>query len=301
MGAFDRDNDMLDRPDLNKCPDCGCFFAQENCPLCGKPCPEEMKAGNRTAPKKQKYKYDNGYRTVMFVDWYHRWWFIALMAFVSPLISIVLLITSPHKRSHKVIAVIAALVLSALYSVAANWILGLIYQTESPVDTSLTKEEYIAACEEVSPEEFYRNPEKYTDKFVKLDLVVTKTVTSADYYEPTCYVCTGANGGDFEIIVYSYLLEHEQNLLPGDKITVYGEGAGTCSVYDNNGAITRTTGVYMAYLTREGVQIKNNTFFWNVLFFSFLILMCFGVKKYDIVYNTVFYEKTKTACYLSTP
>ena len=84
MGAFDSENDMLDRPDLNKCPDCGCFFAQDNCPLCGKPCPEEMRAGNRTAPKKQKYKYDNGYRTVQFVDWYHRWWFIVIMAFISP-------------------------------------------------------------------------------------------------------------------------------------------------------------------------------------------------------------------------
>ena len=94
MGAFDRDNDMLDRPDLNKCPDCGCFFSQDNCPLCGKPCPEEMRAGNRAAPKKQKYKYDNGYRSVQFIDWYHRWWFIALIAFVSPIVSSICLLSS---------------------------------------------------------------------------------------------------------------------------------------------------------------------------------------------------------------
>jgi len=48
------DDRELDRPDLNKCPDCGCFFPQDNCPLCGKPCPEEMRAGNRKPPKKSK-------------------------------------------------------------------------------------------------------------------------------------------------------------------------------------------------------------------------------------------------------
>ena len=266
MGAFDSDNDMLDRPDLNKCPDCGCFFAQDNCPLCGKPCPEEMRAGNRAAPKKQKYKYNNGYRTVQFIDWYHRWWFIALMAFIHPLISIVLLITSPHKKAHKIIAVIIALVYMLISSSVFSFILGLINRPDYTVDTSLTREEYIAKCEEVSAEEFYRNPEKYDKKFVKLELVVTQKVTSSDYYEPTCYICKSADGGEFEIIVYSYLVDSDQNLLPGDKITVYGEGAGTGSVYDNNGALCRATCVNMAYMTLEGTQIENSTFLPNVLF-----------------------------------
>ena len=267
MGAFDRDNDMLDRPDLNKCPDCGCFFSQDNCPLCGKPCPEEMRAGNRAAPKKQKYKYDNGYRTVMFVDWYHRWWFIALMAFVHPLISIVLLITSPHKKAHKIIAFIIAALFTLLHTFALPIILDIFHKPELPVDTSLTKEQYIAACEEVAPEEFYRNPEKYNGKFVKLELVVTKKLSSIDLYDVTAYICKGADGGEFEIIVYSYLLDNEQNLLPGDKITVYGEGADIGSVYDNNGALIRTTAVYMAYMTLEGKQIENSTLTKSVLFF----------------------------------
>ncbi len=33
LGYFDN-GDELDRPDLNKCPDCGCFFAQENISVC---------------------------------------------------------------------------------------------------------------------------------------------------------------------------------------------------------------------------------------------------------------------------
>jgi hypothetical protein len=52
LGAFD--SDEIDRPDLNKCPDCGCFFLQDTCPICGKLCPEEMRAGNRKPVKLKK-------------------------------------------------------------------------------------------------------------------------------------------------------------------------------------------------------------------------------------------------------
>ena len=55
LGAFDDDVE-LDRPDLNKCPDCNCFFAGDNCPICGKVCPEHMRAGNRAPVKPQKKK-----------------------------------------------------------------------------------------------------------------------------------------------------------------------------------------------------------------------------------------------------
>ena len=32
LGAF-ADDEELDRPDLNKCPDCNCFFDGDFCPL----------------------------------------------------------------------------------------------------------------------------------------------------------------------------------------------------------------------------------------------------------------------------
>ena len=50
------DSDELDRPELNKCPDCECYFATDECPLCGKICPEEMRAGNRAPVKHKKRK-----------------------------------------------------------------------------------------------------------------------------------------------------------------------------------------------------------------------------------------------------
>ena len=43
-------------------------------------------------------------------------------------------------------------------------------------------------------------------------------------------------------------IENEQNFIAGDKITVYGEGAGTGNVYDNNGYLRKSTCVNMAYV-----------------------------------------------------
>ena len=106
LGAFDSDNDN-DRPDLNKCPDCGCFFAQDNCPLCGKLCPEEMRAGNRKPPKKERHKKGRTNGRVTFVEWYHSWWFIILMLFVMPVVGIILLFTSPHRTLWKVLLTVA--------------------------------------------------------------------------------------------------------------------------------------------------------------------------------------------------
>ena len=82
LGAHD--SEELDRPDLNKCPDCRCFFAGDNCPLCGKKCPEEMRAGNRAKVKPKKKRSTPNSGRVTFVSWYHSWLFIILMMFIMP-------------------------------------------------------------------------------------------------------------------------------------------------------------------------------------------------------------------------
>ena len=82
------DSDELDRPELNKCPDCECFFASDECPLCGKICPEEMRAGNRAKVKPPK-KRKNSSGRVQFIPWYHSWWFILLMMYFMPIAGII--------------------------------------------------------------------------------------------------------------------------------------------------------------------------------------------------------------------
>lgn len=106
LGAFDNPQE-LDRPDLNKCPDCECFFAEETCPLCGKVCPEEMRAENRKPAKKEKRRRGCSNGRVTFVEWYHSWWCIILATvFMAPL-GIILMLTSPHRTLWKVIFTIA--------------------------------------------------------------------------------------------------------------------------------------------------------------------------------------------------
>ena len=83
LGAFDNPEE-LDRPDLNKCPNCNCYFPQDTCPICKMECPEEMRAGNRKKVKKKRSRRGASGR-VTFVEWYHSWWFIVIMMFFMPI------------------------------------------------------------------------------------------------------------------------------------------------------------------------------------------------------------------------
>ncbi|MBE6717865.1 MAG: allantoate permease family MFS transporter [Ruminococcaceae bacterium] len=236
LGSF-ADNQELDRPDLNKCPDCECFFAGDNCPLCGKECPENMRAGNRPVVKKKKQKRYSDSGRVTFVEWYHSWWFIIIMLFVMPIAGIILLITSPHKKSHKILFVILGIVLFIISTFGiGNIISNISDMLDPPVNTSLTKEEYMAKCEVVTPEQFYRSADGYKDQFVCVKLKVIKNVTfTDDFYNDRdydCYLCEADNGSEYKIVIRDCLLADKQKFISGDVITVYGEGAGDCSVYD---------------------------------------------------------------------
>lgn len=242
LGAFDG-GDELDRPDLNKCPDCNCFFAGESCPLCGKECPEEYRAGNRKPVKKRRQR-STGSGRVTFVEWYHSWWFIIVMMFIFPIVGIILLATSPHAKKKKIIfcAVAAAYMIVSFIGIGTI-ISGIRSIWYSPVDTSLSREEYIAACEDVSAEEFYRSSGKYEGEFIKLSLtVIADAEYYPDYFEAQkythCYVCTDGSGAQFYILVRDCTNDGEkgtQNFLRGDRITVWGEGAEPLRAYGYHG------------------------------------------------------------------
>ncbi len=233
LGSF-ADHEELDRPDLNKCPDCGCFFPQDNCPLCGKPCPEEMRAGNRKPPKKKKRRGNENGDRVIYLDWYYRWWFILLMLLFLPLIGIILLVVSPHKKKTKIIIAAIAVVYLLISSLGIGNMIGFVKGLwEKPVDTSLDRGEYISACEAVTPEQFYRDAEGYTDAFVRTELTVSYRVYASSGKYSTYYVCR-AEEEDFEILVRDCARDETRNFLPGDRITVYGEGDGYVFVYDTS-------------------------------------------------------------------
>ena len=252
LGTF-LDEDELDRPDLNKCPDCGCFFADLYCPLCGKECPEEFRAGNRKPVRHKRRRSSGGTGRVTFIEWYHNWWFIILMLFFMPIVGIILLFTSPHSKRAKITVVAIGLAYTVLSSYGWLMFSGFSKLLDKPVNTRLSREEYIAACETVNPEEFYRTPDIYGGKFVTMTVTVVGKVTDSEVAYgngkyPTYYVCRNA-AGTCEILIRDCLQDGSYNLIVGDTVAVYGEGTGYVSIYGIDGNLYGAPCLNVAYLT----------------------------------------------------
>ena len=218
LGYFD--SDELDRPELNKCPDCECYFASEECPLCGKICPEAFRAGNR-APVKKPKKRKNSSGRVQFIAWYHSWWFIFIMFFVSRIAGLILFFTSPYSKKAKIIAaasVVGGYILLLALGSGLLWSL----MDQSLVNDDIPREEYEQLCEPMSVEDFYRDA--YNEgNYVTLELVVKYPIKEGG---ETYYLCTDLNGGDVEILLCDYSVEKKTNYIQGDMIRVYGECSG---------------------------------------------------------------------------
>lgn len=238
------DSDELDRPDLNKCPDCGCFFATDECPLCGKLCPEEMRAGRRAKVKPPKKRSSSSGR-VQFIAWYHSWWFILLMVYLMPVAGIILFFTSPHSKKSKIIAASAVvggyLLLTAL-SVGAGLLLDC-REAPSLVNDDIPKAEYVERCASMSVEEFHRDA--YNEgNFVTLELTVERVLTEdGERY----YLCRDRNGGELEVLLLDCSLEQKPNYLKGDIIRVYGECAGYTDPYVGDVEFSDMPCLYVAY------------------------------------------------------
>ena len=254
------DDQELDRPDLNKCPDCGCFFETLYCPLCGRECPEEFRAGNRRPVRHSRRRTAGDSGRVTFIEWYHSWWFIIFMLLISPLIGMILLFTSPHKRSAKITVIAVGLVYTVLTSYGFSSLIGRVKNSlEQPVNTKLTREEYIAACETVDPETFYRTPDQFEGKFTAMTVtVVGKIVDSEGYYSgarhTTYYVVQNASGS-VRFLLRDCLRDGTQNLIAGDTVTVYGEGAGNVNIYSMDGVPYSAPCLHMAFLTPKGTAV----------------------------------------------
>ena len=229
------DSDELDRPELNKCPDCQCFFATEECPLCGKICPEEFRAGNRAKVKPPK-KGRNSSGRVQFINWYHSWWFILLMLYFMPIVGLVLFFTSPHSKKSKIIAgaIVVALYALGLAVTLGGGLWGLF--EDVPVNDRISREEYVAKCEEIDVEAYYRNP--YDEgRYLTMELEVLERVADpyVDIYDSnggeTYYRCRSLDSSGIEIYVQDYNLGEKVNFLPGDRIRIFGESGGMTSLY----------------------------------------------------------------------
>lgn len=226
LGYFD--SDELDRPELNKCPDCECFFATEACPLCGKICPEEMRAGHRAKVKPPKKKRNSSGR-VQFIAWYHSWWFILVMMYFMPLVGVILFFTSPHSKKAKIIAVSVVVGGYLLLFVAGSLILPALL--EKPlVNDRVSRAEYVELCEPMSVEDYHRDA--YNEgNYVTLELVIEARL---DVDGQVLYLCTDRTheNQDLKILVMDCSVGKKTNYLHGDMIRVYGECSGIAEIGD---------------------------------------------------------------------
>ena len=256
LGSF-ADDQELDRPDLNKCPDCDCFFASDACPLCKKVCPEEMRAGNRKPVKQKKHKRRSGSGRVTFISWYHRWWFIILMLLVFPLAGIILLITSPHETWKKWLVVAIGVIYMLVSTIGIGSIISAVTDVfDPPVNTHLTRQEYEQKCQEISAEQYYREHGSYRDAYVCVELKVVETAAYTDqndyFNHDTYYICAPANDtATYYVIVRDCLVDTELSLIPGDVIVVYGQGDELCYAYNAAYVTYQAPCLNMAYCVYE--------------------------------------------------
>lgn len=240
LGFFAEDRER-DFPELNKCPDCETFFADERCPLCGKECPEEYRAGNRK-PVKQKKRRRSGNGRVQFVPWYHSTWFIILMMVVFPLVGIILAWSGPWKKNWKIVGTVIVLFFYLFGGILGGIIGNLIYgwiEPDIPVNTSITEEEYRARCEAVDVESLYRHSNNMVGEYVKLTVEIVHVNASIDVYEPTTYICkTEKDGKTWEFIILDYRTDSNAvNLVKGDTVTFWGEVYTTDTMYWDGGSL----------------------------------------------------------------
>ena len=248
LGSLDNPEE-LDRPDLNKCPDCQCYFDQDECPLCGKICPEEMRAGNRKGGKKFKFKRGSSSNRVTFVQWYHSWPAIILFLIFMPLIGIILLITSPHRTRYKVIfvSVIVTLVIlipTIIMAVFTATVLNAFKGDSAYAD--LTKEEYIARCDDVDMAALYRDPDGFLGDPMRLELVfVHEEYISGKNY----YLCTDVD--EQYVFFVRDCIKGEEKPYAGEVIIVYGECVGDLTL-NSEGFSYDVIGINMFYFDRIG-------------------------------------------------
>ena len=241
LGFFAEDRER-DFPELNKCPDCETFFADANCPLCGKECPEEFRAGNRKPIKQKKHRRPSGNGRVQFVPWYHTVWFIVAMLIIQPIIGLILTWTGVWKTHWKIIVTLLV-ILPYILLIGSGIITAIVdsyTETEIPINLEISEEDYRASCIKPDVEAFYRNSNEKVGEYVCMDLTVVAFASTyyynsdVNYREANVYLCH-INQGErtLEFFVVDYRQQDQKRLAIGDKITIWGEVAGEIEAGEN--------------------------------------------------------------------
>ncbi len=239
IGFFAEDRER-DFPELNKCPDCETFFADANCPLCGKECPEAFRAGNRKPVKQTKKRRTSGNGRVQFIPWYYSAWFIILMMVFMPIVGLILLWTGYWQKHWKIIATVIFVLVylfgSILGTIVGDLIYGWMGGNDLPVNTEISEQEYRERCQAIDVETLYRQADAMTDEYVTLTVEILEVVSSVDVYEAPAYICRAEKDGkSYSFIICDYRTQRVPNFVAGDTVTFFGEVWQTDTIYTGEG------------------------------------------------------------------
>lgn len=241
----------VDYPDLNKCPDCETFFQSDTCPLCGKVCPEEFRAGNRKTVKQKKIKYSHSSGRVEFVPWYYSGWFITAMLVVFPILGLILLWQSNAEKGWKIGGTLLPVVLH-IAPTLIGILMGMLSFSSMPEPPVESREEYVAMCEAIDAEDYYRSSNEMVGQHVTMNLTVKRKIldeTGSLGPVTVFYECEAQVGNQrFPILLADCRREDLSNLTTGDKITVWGETYGGWSVYSSAVGVVEEPTVLMYYV-----------------------------------------------------
>ena len=101
--------------------------------------------------------------------------------------------------------------------------------TTTEASTEMSEEDFKSSCIEVNYEEIYRNPETYRGKPIKITLDVNEYDTQVLGLLDV-YYCS--YDGNF-VFVSDYRVVKEPTIASGDKVVIYGTGAGMATVTES--------------------------------------------------------------------
>ena len=271
--GFFGDDTPVDYPELNKCPDCETFFQGDCCPLCGKECPPEMRAGNRKAPPKRKPRRRDSGR-VRFVPWYYSAWFIVAMLIVFPVAGLILLWTSDYAKGWKIGGTVGLVAFHLLSGPLVTLLFNHFDKNSGQyVRPTMPESAYKESCQPLDAEAYYRQPGQYPEGNVYTTVTVLDEWESQDGVR--MWRCRATGTGQSIELLLTDCLEEELNLLPGDRITVWGKTAGTTRAYADDRSL-RLPGITVYYLRVEKTASVERDTETGTLCSGFLFFCNFG-------------------------
>ena len=264
IGFFSEES-STDYPELNKCPDCETYFQTLTCPLCGKECPVEMRAGNRKTVKQKKHRRSRGNGRVQFIPWYMSAWFIIAMLVIFPLVGLILLWQSDWRRGWKIFATVLT---AGGYFLGGSiiWLLldlftGIFRSSDIPKAPDIPQTEYAALCEQVDLEALYRQPDAFAERKVSVQLTVRAVLFDESEMQgegyPLYYDCVAqANGRELHFLVRDLVAEGKINLMEGDRIMVWGEVEGNRRIYNSSSGTLSAPCIRMFFVAFDADAVR---------------------------------------------